>query len=714
MAFIQRNFLILAGFLLNMALTCPARGQGFVCDGRLFISLNVNQQTDGPIPVRNTEVYAINFGQGQVAFTDKVVFPNIDVNAVGYNPQDNLMYGVSYQLTVEGIKNVVRLYPDGSHEVLEQDDGAIQNVQWGFGGATFSPDGYYIVHDREAQLLHYLDVTGEKISLHASFPLRWAPEIVEAVGDFYVQMDDFAFDISDGTTIYSYQRDHDLDPREAEQTQGRVLKIDADLASPTVGTVSLVGEPDPGTVVHIGSMFFYFGGKLYGYASATSFRPNPPGINHERLVAIDKETGEIELIGTGRLARGNDGCSCPFALRVQMQAIASGDGCESTVRYDVVISNSFTSAITDVVLTDTLPDGMRISSVAISEDVVYEIAEGTGVGTSVLTLKNLSLPASTEVSFTIDVDARGLFGNLAHQAYLINLPAALGTKVASDDPSTDQPYDPTTVTITELVPRTLLTPDTIVCESKSLTLSAEIDPAWAAYWTDQGDFYSEEASPAVTPPLGQDSTYYYLYQQRGVCTLVDSVLVQVLASPQVTVISDTLITLGSSVPLVPDEDERADFSYQWVPSDGLSCSDCVNPIASPVVDTDYEVSVSNAAGCIQTAQVRVKVAERDSEPTPAPRGGVHLPNAFTPNADGLNDVFRPVANRQIVFQLLEIYNRWGERIYHEKDLSSTDQMSGWDGTYRGRRVEAGTYTYRLLATEEETSKEYRGQIQLIY
>ena len=714
MALIQCSFFRYV-VLLATGLTLPQMlfAQGFVCDGRFFISLYADQQADNPDSERSTELHKINFGQGQVDFTDNVVFSGIELNGLGYNAQDNLMYGVSTRLTLQGVSNVVRLYPDGTHQVLALDDGDIQGVQWGFAAASCSAEGYYVVHDRESQLLHYLDVTGDEVSLHASVPLKWTADVAEALGDFHVSMDDFAFDVSDAGTIYSYQRDHDLDPQEAEQTRGRLLKIDADLTSPTVGTVSLVGQPDRGTVVHIGAMFFDTGGKLYGYGSATPFNPNPPGLTHERLVAIDKETGAIELTGTGPLAQGSDGCSCPFALGMQLRATATDANCESTVRYETVISNSSATAVSNVVFTDTLPDGMRITSVTIPDGLSYAVAPGTGVGTPVLTLENLSLPPNTNVSLVIEADARGVSGTIQHQSYLTNLPAALGGVVASDDPSTDQPYDPTSVTITNEVPLASVMADTVVCEGQSLNLSATVAPGWSFHWSDAGTFYSEEVNPSITPPPAQDSVYYYFHQQSGACTVVDSVLVQVVRLAELAVVSDTTIAAGTSVPLAPSGVEEAGLTYQWLPSEGLSCSDCANPIASPVVTTNYEVVVSNAQGCTQVARVQVQVEEPSIEP-PLPRGGVHLPNAFSPNGDGRNDIFMPVASQQVVFRLLEVYNRWGEQVYRRENFLSAERTNGWDGTYRGQRVAAGTYTFRLVATEEDQTKEYRGKLHLLY
>ena len=80
----------------------------------------------------------------------------------------------------------------------------------------------------------------------------------------------------------------------------------------------------------------------------------------------------------------------------------------------------------------------------------------------------------------------------------------------------------------------------------------------------------------------------------------------------------------------------------------------------------------------------------------------YLPNAFTPNGDGLNDVFRPVSNEILDFHLI-IYNRWGQMIFE-----TSSSGNGWDGTFRGNKCEPGVYTYILTyggkSTEGDTKK----------
>lgn len=87
---------------------------------------------------------------------------------------------------------------------------------------------------------------------------------------------------------------------------------------------------------------------------------------------------------------------------------------------------------------------------------------------------------------------------------------------------------------------------------------------------------------------------------------------------------------------------------------------------------------------------------------------LYIPNAFTPNSDGLNDVFG-AAGKGIVEYNLQVFDRWGELVFETNDLEK-----GWDGKYKGEMSEAGTYVYQVLAKGEQTGRVKRnGTITLI-
>lgn len=125
--------------------------------------------------------------------------------------------------------------------------------------------------------------------------------------------------------------------------------------------------------------------------------------------------------------------------------------------------------------------------------------------------------------------------------------------------------------------------------------------------------------------------------------------------------------------------------YEWSPAATLSNPGIRNPLATPRVTTSYIVKGVDGNGCHATDTITVKV-EKINE------GGYLLPNAFTPNNDGLNDCFG-IKYWGIIEKLeFSIYNRWGERVFH-----TTDPQACWDGRYKGIPQNAGAFVYMIRA-----------------
>ncbi|MBK8474637.1 MAG: gliding motility-associated C-terminal domain-containing protein [Sphingobacteriales bacterium] len=88
-----------------------------------------------------------------------------------------------------------------------------------------------------------------------------------------------------------------------------------------------------------------------------------------------------------------------------------------------------------------------------------------------------------------------------------------------------------------------------------------------------------------------------------------------------------------------------------------------------------------------------------------------IPSAFSPNDDGINDVFKP-QGQNIVSVQVEIYNRWGNKVYHE--INTIPDMNGWDGTGQNGNCETGVYVYAITTQFVDGSETfYRGNITLI-
>jgi gliding motility-associated-like protein len=125
-------------------------------------------------------------------------------------------------------------------------------------------------------------------------------------------------------------------------------------------------------------------------------------------------------------------------------------------------------------------------------------------------------------------------------------------------------------------------------------------------------------------------------------------------------------------------------SYTWTPATTLNNPLLSNPVASPADNTIYIVVGTSIDGCSNSDTVTVKVDFNT-------KSLYLLPNAFTPNGDGLNDCFGMKSWRLIELDF-SIYNRWGERVFH-----TTDPAKCWDGTYKGRSQSSDVFVYTLIA-----------------
>jgi len=166
---------------------------------------------------------------------------------------------------------------------------------------------------------------------------------------------------------------------------------------------------------------------------------------------------------------------------------------------------------------------------------------------------------------------------------------------------------------------------------------------------------------------------------------------------------DTTINLGETIQLFSTFSNypgSAIVSYNWVPSVGLSCVDCPNPVVSTYSHiNNYTLTLTYNNGCLASDSARIIVI--GSPP-------VYIPNTFTPNGDGNNDLFL-VYGESIKTVSLKIFNRWGEKVFDSENL-----FLGWDGNYKGQPQMAGVYVYEAQITFLDNTQTLRtGSITLL-
>ncbi|MDC0231252.1 gliding motility-associated C-terminal domain-containing protein [Aureispira] len=143
----------------------------------------------------------------------------------------------------------------------------------------------------------------------------------------------------------------------------------------------------------------------------------------------------------------------------------------------------------------------------------------------------------------------------------------------------------------------------------------------------------------------------------------------------------------------------------WTPNTGLSCDSCYQLTAQPFETTLYTVSVTGDEGCISTADVFIEVDDDN---------GVYVPNAFSPNADNINDVFMLYSSGAVAkIEQFMIFDRWGELVCYHKDVQPNYPAYGWDGTFSGQKMNTGVFVYYITVEYYNgTTETFKGDLTL--
>jgi gliding motility-associated-like protein len=179
----------------------------------------------------------------------------------------------------------------------------------------------------------------------------------------------------------------------------------------------------------------------------------------------------------------------------------------------------------------------------------------------------------------------------------------------------------------------------------------------------------------------QSGTYTFT-PDGGQCA-ADYVLNVTVQQINLTASPDTTVELASYVDLLAVVTGSTNGTYQWSPIENITCANCATAQLLALRDQVYTVTYTDLqTGCSATATANIDVNYD-------PNTIFYIPNAFTPNGDGNNDVFE-VYGLKIREIDMRIYNRWGEKVFEEKSASPQ-----WDGTYKGVLQNPGVFVYHI-------------------
>lgn len=212
------------------------------------------------------------------------------------------------------------------------------------------------------------------------------------------------------------------------------------------------------------------------------------------------------------------------------------------------------------------------------------------------------------------------------------------------------------------------------------------------------------ANPIATP----DTTTIYRVvgaDDKGCFRDTGFVKVKVYPIPTVDAGQDKTIHIGKSIDLIPTISPDVTEVY-WSPTGAIYRDVYPGVTVRPTQNTEYTVEVKNPGGCSARDKVTIFVICNGAN--------VFIPNTFSPNNDGANDVFYPRGYGLFKIKNLRIYNRWGQVVFERANFNANDASNGWDGTYKGVKLNPDVFVYTIdLVCENNSVLTYKGNVALI-
>ncbi len=278
------------------------------------------------------------------------------------------------------------------------------------------------------------------------------------------------------------------------------------------------------------------------------------------------------------------------------------------------------------------------------------------------------------------ITGNGVVGNNNGNA---NTPPFIGNQTVMNFPITVISSQNSTIPQGAVVPAVSVSPlDATACAGEPITFKVTTQPGDAIVnyqWLVNGIKAGSNATSFTTSKLNDGDIVTCITGNTASCILPKSsepIIAHIHPLPQIAFGPNPVIKPGNSVQLQPTITGNI-MSYSWSPSTGLNDTTLANPTATLENATTYRLTVTSTLGCVATDSVTVEVV------TP-----IEVPNTFSPNGDGINDLWEISSLKYFPKCLVGVYNRNGQIIFYSQGYHKP-----WDGTLNGSGLAAGTYYY---------------------
>jgi gliding motility-associated-like protein len=217
-------------------------------------------------------------------------------------------------------------------------------------------------------------------------------------------------------------------------------------------------------------------------------------------------------------------------------------------------------------------------------------------------------------------------------------------------------------------------------ETVNFTDKSSTGSSAAASWVwdlAKGDVSNVQNPSKQYKDSGSEKTGMYFYNKDGCISDTAYKTLTVYPNPQVTLQHKAVVLEGGVITLKPEWVYGNSLQYLWTPSTYLSSDTALMPKATPQDDITYKLNVTAEGGCTASDTIFIRVLK-----------GPVVPNVFSPNGDGINDTWYIKYLDGYPGATVDVYDRGGQLVYH-----SVGYDKEWDGTYKGKPLELGTFYY---------------------
>lgn len=202
----------------------------------------------------------------------------------------------------------------------------------------------------------------------------------------------------------------------------------------------------------------------------------------------------------------------------------------------------------------------------------------------------------------------------------------------------------------------------------------------------------------------------HVVDARGCSQSIPGQYIAPASSVSVDIGPDLVVSKGDFIALDALSKQHL-VEWHWAATDPLSCATCSKTTIGPVsVSQSVMVHVLSMEGCLASDELLITIREQEANPP-----GVYIPTSFSPNFDGINDVFTIYTDTQVlVIHRLAIYDRWGNAVYEGQEIPPNDPSIGWDGHFRGKHMDPAVFVYVAeLELADGSRRLYKGDVHLL-